>query len=190
MNSIVVLNRDSQTSVEAAQFSLSAATPVLIDYCCVEGWTGLLAGTGSFNADPRFRDPAGADGVVGTADDDWHLLPDSPCIDTGDPARVPPSDEVDLDRLPRIADGDADGVARIDIGADEFGAARVGDANCDQLISFDDIAAFVTALVSADAYAAAFPTCDFRTADISGDGAVAFDDIDVFVACLVHGGCR
>jgi hypothetical protein len=43
-----------------------------LTYCCYAG----AIGTGNIDADPLFVDPA-----VG----DYHLLPDSPCIDTGDP---------------------------------------------------------------------------------------------------------
>jgi hypothetical protein len=43
------------------------------------GWTG----TGNIDADPLFVDPVG---------NDYHLLSDSPCIDTGDPASPPDPD--------------------------------------------------------------------------------------------------
>ncbi len=64
-----------------------------------------------------------------------------------------------------------------------------GDANCSGSVDFDDITAFVTALLSAAQYAADFPSCNREcTADISGDSLVDFGDIDGFVACLV-GAC-
>src|SRR5262249_22059923 len=54
-----------------------------------------------------------------------HLRPDSALIDAGDPdspsaTPTPPESTTDLDRLPRAADGDGDGVARADVGAFEF----------------------------------------------------------------------
>ena len=65
-------------------------------YTDVEGgWSG----TGNIDADPRFWGPVHGD---------YHLLPDSPCIDTGDPTRQ-----------------DADGT-RIDMGAFPFEASYCG----------------------------------------------------------------
>jgi hypothetical protein len=64
---------------------------------------------------------------------------------------------------------------------------RRGDLNCDDAVDFDDIDPFVTALSGPDAYHAAFPDCDWMTADCNADGAVDFDDIDAFVARLGSG---
>ncbi|MBN1765567.1 MAG: right-handed parallel beta-helix repeat-containing protein [Sedimentisphaerales bacterium] len=46
------------------------------------GWPGV----GNIDVDPLFVDADGADDIFGTEDDDLHLLPDSLCIDAGDPA--------------------------------------------------------------------------------------------------------
>ncbi|MHC4160149.1 MAG: choice-of-anchor Q domain-containing protein, partial [Planctomycetota bacterium] len=50
-------------------------------------------------------------------DGDYHLLPNSPCIDAGDPNYVPEPNETDLDGKPRIVND------RIDMGAYEFAPA-------------------------------------------------------------------
>jgi hypothetical protein len=71
-------------------------------------------GAGNSNVDPLFIDADGADNVVGTEDDNLRLLPDSPCIDAGDPNYVCEPNETDLDGRPRIIGG------RIDMGAYEF----------------------------------------------------------------------
>ncbi len=59
---------------KSAPDSLSGSSTA--DWCDIEGgWSG----TGNFDADPLFW---------GAAQGDFHLLPGSPCIDTGDPART------------------------------------------------------------------------------------------------------
>ena len=61
--------------------SSSSSTPV-VTYSDIQGG---YTGTGNANANPLFVNAAGPDGVYGTADDNVHLLPTSPCIDAGDP---------------------------------------------------------------------------------------------------------
>jgi hypothetical protein len=66
-------------------------------------------------------------------------------------------------------------------------AQRPGDLNCDGVIDFDDIDAFVAALAGQESYEAQYPGCDWMNADINGDGLVNFDDIDPFVALIAGG---
>jgi hypothetical protein len=87
-----------------------------VDYCLVEGG---CPGTGNIDAAPNFilpgywtdatePDGTGAVWIAG----DCHLLPDSPCIDAGDPDLI-----IDL---PNDIDGDPRPAgARPDLGCDE-----------------------------------------------------------------------
>jgi len=70
----------------------------------------MVAGSGAGAADPRLLDPAG---------DDYHLGRGSPCVDTGTNAGDPVVDH-DIDGDHRPLDGDGDGQAITDIGADEY----------------------------------------------------------------------
>jgi serine protease len=70
---------------------------------------------GNISADPLF---------VSATGDDFHLRPSSPAIDAGESTGVP---TVDIDGESRPVDGDGDGVARVDMGADEAGVVIPGD---------------------------------------------------------------
>ena len=73
---------------------------------------GGFPGTGNINANPIFIQPLGADNTAATEDDNFHLenyyfIPNSPCIDSGDPnfASVYYYSPTDLDGNPRILFG-------------------------------------------------------------------------------------
>ncbi|MHC4203470.1 MAG: outer membrane protein assembly factor BamB family protein [Planctomycetota bacterium] len=108
----IIWNRDYR--------SLLIADPSLVTYCCVkeayifEGDYNEfaepfdLAGTGgNINQNPLFVLSA-----VDLEKGDYHLLPDSPCVNAGEPELVD-SDKLDMDGQSRLLGG------RIDIGADE-----------------------------------------------------------------------
>jgi len=65
---------------------------------------GGFGGIGNFDADPL---------LIDVSNDDYHLSPNSPCINTGDPNYVLDPNITDIDGQPRIING------RVDIGADE-----------------------------------------------------------------------
>ena len=109
----------------AAQISGTMAT-----YSNIEGGSG---GTGNIDADPCFVETGYWDANNVWVHGDYHLEPNSPCIDAGDNASVP-TDMFDLDGdgntaepVPsdlgsnrRFFDGDADGNSIVDMGAYEF----------------------------------------------------------------------
>ena len=87
------------------QISNDSSTPV-VTYCDVQGG---YSGEGNIDEDPLFVD---------AADGDYHLGPDSPCIDVGN-NDAPELPGLDFEREPRILDGDDDGIAIVDMGVDE-----------------------------------------------------------------------
>ena len=66
---------------------------------------GVGTGPHNLSLDPIFAN---------LANEDYHLKYNSPCVNAGDPAGVPPAPPTDIDGLPRPIDG------RVDIGAAEF----------------------------------------------------------------------
>jgi predicted outer membrane repeat protein len=102
---------------------------IVATYCDVQsGWPG----EGNIDADPRFVEPGYWDANSVWVDGDYHLMPGSPCIDAGDNSTVP-ADTTDLDgdgnttepipwdldKNPRIVDGNNDGNSVVDMGAYE-----------------------------------------------------------------------
>ncbi len=78
------------------------SSTIIITYSDVQsGWLG----ESNIDADPCFVDANNGD---------YHLLPDSPCINAGDPDYVAEPNETDLDGKPRVIGG------RIDMGAYEY----------------------------------------------------------------------
>ena len=51
-----------------------------LSYCCIQG---SFPGLGNIGLNPQFVDVDGIDNIPGTIDDDLHLLPTSPCINSG-----------------------------------------------------------------------------------------------------------
>lgn len=95
-------------------------------------------GDGNLATDPLFADPGGADDILGTLDDNFHLLSSSPAIDTGLNGILPDDSldlnedgdrseplPIDLDYHVRIFDGGGDREAIVDMGAFEFNAPPI-----------------------------------------------------------------
>ncbi|MHC4462770.1 MAG: S8 family serine peptidase [Planctomycetota bacterium] len=114
---------------------------ITITYSNIQhGWPG----GGNIDADPLFVDagywadtndqniPAEPnDPNAVWIDGDYHLLPDSPCINAGDPNHPLDPNETDIDGQPRIIGG------RVDMGSDEFhgnNVPPVADAGADQIV--------------------------------------------------------
>ncbi len=143
----------------------------------------LVWGDGNIVTDPGYVDPDGLDDDPNTwEDNNYHVSPDSACIDNGNPD-VFGVDELDIDGEPRVMGG------RVDIGADEVTARPFvhGDMNCDGVRGFADINPFVDALIYPDDYVAMFPDCDPLNGDIDGNGSIGFGDINPFVSLILLG---
>jgi len=99
INSIFWGNYDEGGTNEWAQVGGGS---LIINYCCIQGWTGDLGGTGNTGNNPLLDS------------DNYHLLADSPCINAGDPSYMAGPNEKDFDGELRVMLG------RVDMGADEF----------------------------------------------------------------------
>lgn len=83
-----------------------------VDLAAVDPGAAVEDLGGNIAADPRFVDAAARD---------FHLQWPSPVIDRGNPAGLTPEETPrDVEDASRILDGDADGVARRDMGAHEY----------------------------------------------------------------------
>ena len=107
-NAIFWENSDATGGGEEAQIH-AGFRPLIVEYSCVQGWTGALGGVGNIGDDPLFVDALGPDGIAGTPDDDLRLQPGSPAIDAGFNCALPP-DVADLD-----GDGDRDEITPLDL---------------------------------------------------------------------------
>ena len=125
LNCILWGNSDINGMYESSQ--IYANEQIVVNYSCIQGLTGVLGGIGNIDDDPCFVEPGYWDpnGTPADANDDvwvdgdYHLLPDSPCIDAGDPDYVAGPNETDFDGNPRVING------RIDMGAYEYIQAYV-----------------------------------------------------------------
>ena len=108
------------TASNGSQIYDGTTSLTIVTYSDVQGgWSGV----GNINTDPQFFDADGPDDTAGTVDDDLRLAASIPCADAGDndaPLLLP----TDLAGNPRVADGNGDSVAEVDMGAFEF-LARV-----------------------------------------------------------------
>ncbi len=100
----------------ASRHLYGSSTPI---YSCIEGWTE--AGRGNISTDPKFVDPVNGD---------FHLLPDSPCIDAGNTHYLSGEYIADIDGECRLAG------SSVDMGCDEYGSSI--DTDGDLLADVDE----------------------------------------------------
>lgn len=168
-NCVLWGNLDDGGMDESAQMdndtSSTPSNPV-VNYSCVQGWTGTLGGTGNIGDDPLLVDADGPDDVPGTEDDILRLSPGSPCIDAADNTAVPP-DTLDLD-----ADGDTAERTPLDLG----GNLRFTDDCLTDDNGVSDPPDYVR-VVDMGAY-------EYQPNDVDDDGDVDLRNLADFLGCF------
>lgn len=189
-NSIVWGNRAEE---DGGDIYIDWESVANVSYSNVGNWyagnTSIVDwGPGVISEDPEFVDPNGPDGVIGTADDNLRLSPDSNCIDSGNNNLVP-IDTIDLDGdgdtaelIPwdidgrtRITDGDCNGTEIIDMGAYEFSRLYAGDFKPDGHIDFGDLVILIGQWLQTPGS----PSADIAPCP-EGDNFVDFKDFAAF----------
>jgi uncharacterized repeat protein (TIGR01451 family) len=132
-----------------------------VTYCCVEGG---YSGTENISSDPCFVPEA----------NDYHLDSNSLCIDTADNNAVTDPNELDIDGEDRIIDGNSDGTATVDRGADEYYWSGA-DLNLDAFVNFLDFAIF------ASAWQTTPPDPNYNEhCDLEDNNAIDYNDLRIF----------
>ena len=171
-NCIFWNNKDENSSIESSQIFEGA--PV-INYSCVQGWTGVFGGIGNIGTNPRFAD---------AENDDYHLMSQkgrwdpisqcwvqdnatSECIDSGDPnsdwtGELWPHGQ-------RINMGFYGGTLQASLSQSNVG--EVSDLNNDGLVTWDDLMLLIEKWDSDDV---------LLREDLNLDGIVNADDLDFF----------
>lgn len=149
-NSIFWGNADSSGMTQAAQIGKFGGAATTIDYSIVQGWNGTLGGTANSGLNPLLIDPDGPNNVVGDGDDDLRIGAGSPAIDSGDNARVPTGQTLDLAGLirfrndPTMPNTGSGTPPIVDHGAHEFAPACPADLTGDGLVNQADLAALLS----------------------------------------------
>jgi len=133
----------------------------------------VAPGEGNIDGDPNYPP------FVNGADDDYHLEPNSPCIDIGDPDGDY-SGERDIDKQFRLLDGNGNGEVRVDMGADEYcdpNEANPADFNEDGIVDTADLVEMAAAWLIDDSdpcWAANYDKYDLNADDVIHYGDFAY----------------
>jgi len=129
-------------------------TPTLKNNCVFnnkDNYINLSAGATDISENPNFVNRGGGN---------FHLQSISPCIDVGD-NNILNLPHTDFEGDPRIIDGDNDGAATVDMGADEFNGCN-GDFDGDLDVDGSDLATFAAGgtTITLEEFAADFGRTD------------------------------
>ena len=142
LNCILWDNSDVWMQSEDELAQINAENPI-INYSCVQGWTGTLGGIGNIDIDPEFADLNNDDyhlkSTVGRWDPNNKIWVQdnvtSPCVDAGDP-NIYWGQEL-WPHGGRINMGAYGGTSEASMSLSDIGDAR--DLNNDDLITWDDV---------------------------------------------------
>jgi len=149
----------------SGQLYSSNGTFEKVRYSCIQNGD---TNNGNINIDPLFyNDP--------NDPNNFHLSSNSPCIDAGNPF-ADYAGETDIDGEGRVKDGNADGIERVDMGADEYYWSPA-DFNDDRIVNFIDYARFANAWDSNDSNSNWDPICNIG---IPANNRIDYNDLAVF----------
>jgi predicted outer membrane repeat protein len=173
-NCIFWNNTDRNGAVESAQ--IYGCNDIVIDYSCVQGWTGTFGGVGNIGADPCF---------VSGPEGDYYLsqiaagqLVDSPCVDAGSDTAA----TLGLDMLTTRTDGVGDS-GTVDMGY-HYAPPNPADFDGDGVVNFLDFAVLGEAWMSEFGDLNWDPACDISEPE---DDVIDGLDIAVFVGNWLEG---
>jgi len=152
------------------------------------GWVGAFGGLSGVINDDGTQILGPSPGFTSEAGQDYTLTPQSACVDAA--TALHPTAAVDgavtrqyvkhQSSMTRTIAGTAS-----EVGAFEQVPLCATDIDCDGDCDEADVAAFVLALLDADAFALAYPGCPIEGADVDQDTNVNAQDIPAFVAAIL-----
>ncbi len=181
LNSILYETPESHPT-ELDHFQIDGNGTIMVANSFVQGLGMVYSGNGNIGGSPfltpRYMDPDGEDGVVGTADDNLNLYEGSHCIDAGDSGAFPNNVVGDAAGRPRFVDDpwmpDAGSLTPpvVDMGAFEYQnwyRSCIADIDGDSYADGADYDLFNELFEAGD-----------RAADLTRDGFVDGLDYDLF----------
>lgn len=186
LNSIVWANAGSLGRTELAQIFPNASrrsaldlrrlgdgVDPIVEYSCVEGWSGTFSGVGSFGEDPRFV--PGPVGCYYLDPGEIEVVPPSPCVDAGSDT----APALGLDVL-TTAPTEVFDVSKVDVGAHfpVTGTSVVlADNDRNRRVDLADMAAFQNCYLQIPLEDASI-CC--RIFDANSDGELELIDYEIF----------